>query len=325
MPSMPELLRLPTGARPVLQGNTAFALGALHAGIHAADGYPGTPSTEAMEAILEVPERLSAGWSVNEAVAVGVGVGHAIAGRDVVVTMKLPGLFQAADVVASAAASSALSGALILYIATDHAPSSTQYLVDARPFLASIRIPVLEPRDHQDLYRSCRSAADLSREFGTPVAILASSVLCHSEGMVTLEAARTIAPAPSKASAGHVLLPSDALSSFREGVERKLPALAARADSGILSEETEGSTEFGIIATGEAALVVREALSLLDIRPAVLTLGMTHPLPLRTIQAFSCKVDSLVLFEDGERFVENSLRQAGIRLEGKELHPTVTN
>ena len=37
------------------------------------------------------------GWSVNEAVAVSVGVGHAMAGRDCVVTMKVPGLYQACD------------------------------------------------------------------------------------------------------------------------------------------------------------------------------------------------------------------------------------
>ena len=325
MPSMQDLLRLPAGAKPVLQGNTAFALGALHAGIRSADGYPGTPSTEAMEAFLEVPDQILAGWSVNEAVAVGVGVGHAIAGRDALVTMKLPGLFQAADVVASAAASTALSGALVLYIATDHAPSSTQYLVDARPFLSSIRVPVIEPRDHQDLYRSCRVASDLSREFRTPVAILASSVLCHSEGLVLLEESREPAASSSRAGEGHVLLPGDALASFRDGVERKIPGVASWAETNAPWTESDGSTDFAILATGEAALVVREALALLDARVPLLALGMTHPLPLERIRRFASKSPTLVLFEDGERFVENCLRQAGIQVVGKDEHPTVTN
>ncbi|MCP4295836.1 MAG: pyruvate ferredoxin oxidoreductase, partial [Proteobacteria bacterium] len=79
----------------VLHGNSAFALGVVHAGYHAADGYPGTPSTEVMEALLQAPDHIIADWSVNEAVSVGVAVGHATAGRDSLVTMKVPGVFQA--------------------------------------------------------------------------------------------------------------------------------------------------------------------------------------------------------------------------------------
>ena len=37
------------GTNKVLQGNIAFAVGCVRAGIHAADGYPGTPSTEAID------------------------------------------------------------------------------------------------------------------------------------------------------------------------------------------------------------------------------------------------------------------------------------
>ena len=86
------------GTNKVLQGNIAFAVGCVRAGIHAADGYPGTPSTEAIDkGLSQAQDRITVGWSVNEAVAVSVGVGHAMAGRDCVVTMKIPGLYQACD------------------------------------------------------------------------------------------------------------------------------------------------------------------------------------------------------------------------------------
>ncbi|HQF55951.1 MAG TPA: 2-oxoacid:acceptor oxidoreductase family protein [Fibrobacteria bacterium] len=325
MPNLNDLYPTPVGARRVLQGNTAFALGALHAGIHAANGYPGTPSTEAMEAMLEAPDRILAGWSVNEAVAVGVAMGHAIAGRDAIATMKVPGLFQAADVVASAASSSAFTGALVLFVATDHAPSSTQYLVDSRHFLSSLRIPVVEPRDHQDLYRAPRIAADMSRRFRTPVAILCSSVLCHAEGVVAIEETRTVAPSPSAAAQGHVLLPQDALRAFRHGVVRRIPDIAQWAESSPLVDELPGIGEFGIVATGEAALVVRETLALRKLRAPLLSLGIVHPLPLERIRTFVSKFKNVYLFEDGERFVEGALAQAGIALQGKEKDPTLTN
>ena len=93
-----KLVDSPAGTRLILQGNSAFALGVVHAGYHAADGYPGTPSTEVIDKNLKyVQDRMTVGWSVNEANAVAVTIGHAVAGMDSVVTMKIPGLFQAAD------------------------------------------------------------------------------------------------------------------------------------------------------------------------------------------------------------------------------------
>ncbi len=75
----------------------------MRAGIHSADGYPGTPSTEVIDkGFAAVPDLINANWSVNEAVAAGVGHGHLLAGRDCVVTMKIPGMFQAGDVLTSA-------------------------------------------------------------------------------------------------------------------------------------------------------------------------------------------------------------------------------
>ena len=326
MPDLNALLQCPPRERQILQGNLAFALGVLHAGYHAADGYPGTPSTEVMEALLEVPDQIIAGWSVNEAVAVGVGLGHAIAGRDALVTMKVPGLFQAADVVASAASSGAFSGALVLYVATDHAPSSSQYLVDSRHFLSSLHIPVLEPRDHQDLYRSARAAADLSREFRVPVAILCSSVLCHAEGVVELSEARTVEPAPRSLRPGQVLLPPDALRAHREAILEKTPRLRRRLEGDAFVEEIPGNAGFGIVACGEASLIAREALALLGVRAPMLSVGATHPLPAARIADFARGVEGDVyLFEDGGRFVETTLRAEGIRLVGKAEQPDLAN
>ena len=51
----------------ILLGDEAVALGALHAGIVAAYSYPGTPSTEIMEAIqAAAPEGVAAHWTANE-------------------------------------------------------------------------------------------------------------------------------------------------------------------------------------------------------------------------------------------------------------------
>lgn len=66
----------------LLMGNEAIALGALHAGVRLVSGYPGTPSTETLEAIArEKPEGVYVEWSVNEKAALEVAAGAAYAAR----------------------------------------------------------------------------------------------------------------------------------------------------------------------------------------------------------------------------------------------------
>ena len=169
------------GQTEVLQGNIAFAVGCVRAGIHAAEGYPGTPSTEVIDrGLSHVQDVVTVGWSVNEAVAVATGFGHTLAGRDVVVTMKIPGLFQAGDVFTSSAFYHQPRGALIYFIATDFTPSSTQHLVDPHSLFKGCGLPVFEPTNHQEMMDAAAIAVKVGRSFNTPVIILASGVLCHS-------------------------------------------------------------------------------------------------------------------------------------------------
>ena len=76
-------------------GNEAIALGALHAGICLAAGYPGTPSTEILEAAARGD--IHAQWSVNEKAALEVAAGASYAGARTLVTMKQVGLNVASD------------------------------------------------------------------------------------------------------------------------------------------------------------------------------------------------------------------------------------
>ena len=70
------------GKGVVIQGNMAFAVGCVRAGIHAADGYPGTPSTEVIDkGLSQVQDMITVGWSVNEAVAAGVARVHMVGYR----------------------------------------------------------------------------------------------------------------------------------------------------------------------------------------------------------------------------------------------------
>ncbi|MHC4470103.1 MAG: thiamine pyrophosphate-dependent enzyme, partial [Planctomycetota bacterium] len=315
-----DLVGAEEGLRAVLQGNVAFAVGCARGGIHAADGYPGTPSTEVIDKGLRHAQHvMRVGWSVNEATAVGVGFGTAMAGYDAVVTMKIPGLFQAADVVATASGYTAPRGGLVFYIASDFTPSSTQYVTDPRYFLKTCFIPILEPRTHQEVLEAGPLAARLSREHATPVAVLTSGILCHSEGLVRLNPLREVPRLGEDLDLKRFMnLPRIARANYDRIMSERMPGLVA------LSEKTDKNRidwhdrSLGVVVHGVTELHLREVWDDLPKKPSVLSLGMTYPVPRDLIRSFVAGVEGrVIVLADGLRFIEEEIRSLGLDVEGK--------
>lgn len=323
-----KLVESKAGSKFILQGNEAFALGVIHAGYHAADGYPGTPSTEVIDKSLKyVQDKITVGWSVNEAVAVAVGVGHSIAGSDTVVTMKIPGVFQAGDAITTSAFYTADAGALVIYAATDYVPSSTQHVIDSRYFFSASRLPVIEPRNHQDMYESAWIAADLSRKFKTPIVILASGILAHSEGLVMTNESRIIVrrTLPEKLHAW-MLMPGIARQNYNKATQERIPQIAEWLENSQLVTEEKGIEDWGIILCGESDIIVKEALKNIKRKPSVLTLGMTYPIPKERIKNFAEGIKGKIfVFEDGDRYLETQIRLLSIPVVGKEENSVITD
>ena len=324
-----KLVDSPAGTRLILQGNSAFALGVVHAGYHAADGYPGTPSTEVIDKNLKyVQDRMTVGWSVNEANAVAVTIGHAVAGMDSVVTMKIPGLFQAADTITTSAFYTGQMGAFVVYAATDYVPSSTQHVIDARYFLSAARIPVLEPRNHQELYDMAFIAADLSRMFKTQVCILPSGILAHSEGLVVTREPRKIEPQPVPADLSKwMLMPGIARRNYNEATTHRIPeVLKFTKQNDTFIKETEGKDDFGIVVVGESEIIVKEALLNVGLNPSILSMSIANPVPISRIRDFASKIKGkLFVFEDGDRFLQEKIEAAGIAVIGKPEYSVLTD
>jgi indolepyruvate ferredoxin oxidoreductase, alpha subunit len=328
MSDFKDMVKSPSGTKFVAQGNEAFALGVMHAGYHAADGYPGTPSTEVIDKYLsKVQDKINVGWSVNEAVAVAVGIGHSIAGFDTLVTMKTPGAFQAGDPITTSAFYTAQAGAFVLYVATDYVPSSTQHVIDLKYFFASARIPVLEPRDHQEMYDTAFTAADISRNFKTTVVILASGILAHSEGLITTKEPRKIEPLELGGDMKNwMIMPGIARKNYNEATTERIPAVMEFYEKSKLICETAGNENFGIIASGETAMILKEALVQLNLKPAILSLSCLYPVPENRIIKFSSKINGkLLVYEDGDKFLEEKIRLLGINVIGKEKYSVITN
>ncbi|MBU1567134.1 MAG: 2-oxoacid:acceptor oxidoreductase family protein [Proteobacteria bacterium] len=317
---MNELCQLDTGRPEVLQGNIAFAVGCVRAGIHSADGYPGTPSTEVIDrGLSQVQDKITVGWSVNEAVAAGVGLGHTLAGRDAVVTMKIPGLFQAADIFTSASFFTKPRGALIYFIASDFTPSSTQHLVDPRYLFKTCFVPVFEPCNHQEMLEAASIAVDIGRRFQTPVVVFASGALCHSEGLVRMT--------PHESREAQVMesdlrcfnsLPGIARKNYDHVQSVRMTALTEMVEKSSLNKWIKGTGKTGIITCGantNFALEVREAFGA-DVD--ILSLAFTNPLPKELIRRFHTAINGEVyVIDDGFRYLQDELAIMGLSVKGK--------
>ena len=315
------------GKELVLQGNIAIAVGCVRSGIHSADGYPGTPSTEVIDrGLSQVQDMINVGWSVNEAVAAGVGFGHTLAGADVVVTMKIPGLFQSGDIFTSASYFHDKRGALIYYIASDFTPSSTQHVIDPRYLFKSCMVPVIEPRSHQEMMDAPGLAAEIGRKYKTPVVILASGGLCHSEGLVRLNEIkkRELMDIPEDL-ARFNLLPSMARKNYDAVMDERMPGLEDMVENTPLIEWAKAGGKRGVITYGVTTAYVKEVRDFYDVDMDIFSLPMTNPLPMKKIKEFYDSIDGDVyVIEDGYMYLQESMEREGMKVIGKQKYSKIT-
>lgn len=295
--------------RQLLSGDEAVALAARHAGVALGAGYPGTPSTEILETFDSLGGR--AQWAPNEKVALEVGIGAAFAGARAIVTMKHVGLNVAADPLFTVAYTG-VSGALIVVSADDPGMASSQNEQDNRRFAHAAGVPMLEPADSQEAYDFTLDAIEISERWGLPVLLRMTTRVCHSKTVVR---PNSDLPAPPPARferdiKGRVMIPAYARPAHRR-LRRKLAEIAAWNETSTLWQRL-GDGRLGIIASGIGYVHAREAAS----EAAILKLGLTYPLPMETVRRFARSVERCVVIEEGDPYLFESIRAAGVEVEG---------
>lgn len=304
---------LPLQSAPsLLSGDEAVALAAFEAGVTLGTGYPGTPSTEILERFSVLGGK--AQWAPNEKVALEVAAGVAFAGARTLVTMKHVGLNVAADPLFTLAYIR-LDGALVVVSADDPGMASSQNEQDNRRYAVAAGVPMLEPSDSQEAYEFTLRAIEVSERWQTPVLLRMTTRVCHSKSLVR-PGARKIAPphAPrfEHDFASRVMIPAYAKPAHVR-LRKRLAEMAAWNETEGPNEAIPGSADLGVITSGVAYQHVREAAP----HARVLKLGMTYPLPLERMRAFAADVDRCVVIEEGDPYLVEGARTAGIAVEGK--------
>ena len=306
--------------KKIMLGNEAIARGAYEAGVKVSAAYPGTPSTEISENLVQYKDDIYSEWSPNEKVAVEVASGASISGVRSMACMKHVGLNVASDPLYTMSYIG-VKGGMVLVVADDPGMYSSQNEQDTRMIGRASMVPVLEPSDSMEAKEYMKYAFELSEKYDTPMILRTTTRLAHSQGLVELydRDERDVIPY-ERDIAKHVMMPAMAIKRHLV-VEDRLNRMAEDAatlklpNGDALNRAEYGDNKIGFITCGIAYQYIKEVCS----EASVLKLGLVNPLPLSLIKEFASKVDRLIIFEELEPVIEEQVKALGIKCEGKEL------
>ena len=297
----------------IMLGNEAIARGAYEAGVKVSAAYPGTPSTEISENLVQYDD-IYCEWSLNEKVATEVAIGASISGVRAMASMKHVGLNVASDPLYTASYIGA-NGGLMVVVADDPGLYSSQNEQDTRCVARAALVPVLEPSDSQEAKDFVKEAYRISEEYDTPVILRTTTRLAHSQGPVVLEDRVEPEDKPYERNPGkNVMMPGNAIKRHLH-VEDRMNRLEKDGSDFAINKAEYNDTSIGFITSGIPYQYVKEVFP----QASVLKLGMVYPLPKKLIEEFAKKVDKLYIFEELEPVIEEQVKAWGIECIGKEI------
>lgn len=297
-----------------LSGNEAIARGAWEAGVAVACAYPGTPSTEILEAMSQYSE-VDSQWSVNEKVAFEVALGASYGGVRALYASKHVGLNVAMDPLMSASYTG-IHGGFVAVVADDPGMHSSQNEQDTRWIGPFGKVPVLDPSDPGDAYTFIQEAFKISEQFDTPVIFRTTSRVSHSKENLPVG---TRGETPRKPFAvdipKYVLVPGNARRRHLV-VEQRTEQLKAFAETTPLNRVELGDRSIGFITSGTTYQYIRECYP----QASILKLGLAWPLCEEKIRAFAQDVQEVMVIEELDAYYETQIKAMGIKVKGK--HPS---
>ena len=310
---MHKLLTDSAGSPMLMLGNEAIARGAIEAGVAFGTAYPGTPSSEISTNLFQVAQEsdLYFEFSTNEKVALEVASGAASSGLRTICAMKHVGLNVAADPLMTLAYVG-VKGGFVIVSADDPFMFSSQNEQDNRYYAKLSGLPMLEPSTVAEAKQMVICAFDLSEELQEPVILRTTTRINHSSAFVSLGTIRKprlqgsfvkdpfrCVPVPSVARKLHV----------------RLLEIMSRAEAiGCTSPFNwiAGRGRWGVICSGVSLNYVQDAVQdlAMDTDVKILRLGFSHPLPTRLVLDFLRGSEKVLIVEEGEPFMEESIKAA---------------
>ena len=317
--------------KELLMGNEAIAVGAIAAGVQVVAGYPGTPSSEVLETIAKRnPGGIHVEWSVNEKAGAEVAIGAAYTGARSMVTMKQMGLNVAADPIMSVNYIGT-KGGLVIYVADDPGPISSQTEQDTRHFAQYAHIPCFDCDSPEQAFYAVQEAFAFSEKHHTPVFLRSTTRVCHACADVDVPELKS--PEPCEGfikDSKWVIFPglsyknklkiaarepemAEEFSAFLTAADAKAPdegAEESAADEVCISpagNSIEGSGRMGIACGGISYAYVMDAIAGHEDEFTVLKIATPYPFPSSLARQFMMGVEKVLVFEELDPYIEDAL------------------
>jgi len=293
-------------AEQEMSGSEALAHGALQAGVQFVTGYPGSPATATVDALLRLaPDAVQIEWAINEKSAFDTAFGASLAGVRALVCIKSVGLNVALDslMVSNLAPG---DGGFVLLVGDDPGGWGSQNEEDSRPLAAAAEAPLLEPTRLIEAGLVMQHAFALSERYQVPVVVHITRAFSLARGPVATFETQDEPAAPA---------------SFQRQPERfnVLPVQVVRLHQKLQATLNEVRTHFedtalnseggqgtvGVIAAGYASTKLGEVLRQSGAPPLrILRLGSLNPLPPKRIVQFLRPLSAALVLEEALPYVE---------------------
>ncbi|MCD6485111.1 MAG: 4Fe-4S binding protein [Candidatus Odinarchaeota archaeon] len=306
------------GYKRLLLGNEAIARGAVEAGIQVAAAYPGTPSSEVLETLIEASKDLKfhAQWSINEKVAFNVAAGAAIVGARALFACKNAGLNWAMDDFVTLAYTG-IRGSLVVVVADDpdaHYSSTEQ---DTRLLSMHANIPIFEPMDAQEAKDMTKMAFEVSEKLQLPVFLRSVTRISHASGDVEYgEITKDKNPIAFDKHWGlpfrwDVYGPPGPVGKRKWLIEQQKKAKEIVETLPFNKLEVVGGGKLGVVASGLGNAYTIDALQELGLKENVnfLKIGTPYPLPEKKVVELLKMSSKIIVIEEGDPVVEAQIRE----------------
>lgn len=315
------------GRTVLMLGNEAVAWGALEGGVGVATAYPGTPSSEIVESLVDASKELGfwSEWAVNEKVAFEIAYSASISGVNALVAMKHVGMNVAADPLMSSAYTG-VRGSLVIVTADDPSMWSSQNEQDNRYYGLHAYIPVFEPHSPGEAKELTRYLFDLSRRIGHPVMLRMTTRISHTRGPVKLGKINVMEPKGKFIKDDRfVLIPANARRNRLEMLKRW--DMIKQEMESIKFNKIEGDGDTLIVAPGIAYAYVKEAVRDLGLNGKVKILKLTSvvPIPRGLVLKAVEGVERVLVIEELEDIVEKEVKAIvaeeglSVKVRGKDI------
>ena len=295
-----------------LMGNAAIAMGAIAAGLNVVSGYPGTPSTEVLETTAKHNDgSIYVEWSTNEKAAMELAAGAAYCGARTMVTMKQVGLNVASDPLMSLAYIG-VKGGMVILVADDPGPISSQTEQDTRRFAAFSKLPCFDPSGVQEAYDMIQEAFAYSERYHTPVLFRPTTRVCHGYASITVkDAAEYQVNSPEgfvKDSSKWVIFPKLSYQNHirMENRNTELQSVFSDYPRNRIYPETDTACQKGIATHGISFSYIMEALHG-KAAPRLLKVATPFPFPEQLAVEFLQGLDEVLCLEELDPVIEQEL------------------